>query len=79
MLSQVDQKKLKEFGITMYTGCAESDWRRQVWPKGNKLFINWEWLIKVAYTSGPIFEKNMKRYPIFSVQIINNQIVQNHK
>ena len=27
--------------------------------------------VKVAYTSGPIFEKIMKRYPIFSVQIIN--------
>ena len=33
-------------------------------------------LIKVAYTSGPIFEKFMKRYPIFSVQIINYQIDQ---
>ena len=28
-------------------------------------------LIKVACTSGPIFEKIMKRYPIFSLQIIN--------
>ena len=34
---------------------------------------------KVAYTSGPIFKKNMKRYPIFSVQIINYQIDQKHK
>ena len=25
--------------------------------------------IKVAYTSGPFFEKIMKRYPIFSLQI----------
>ena len=25
---------------------------------------------KVACTSGQIFEKNMKRYPIFSVQIV---------
>ena len=36
-------------------------------------------LLKVAYTSGPIFEKIMKRYPIFSVQIINYQINQKHK
>ena len=35
--------------------------------------------IKVAYTSGQIFEKNMKRYPIFSLQIINYQIDQKHK
>ena len=35
--------------------------------------------IKVAYTSGPIFEKIMKRYPICSVQIINYQIDQTHK
>ena len=35
--------------------------------------------LKVAYTSGPIFEKIMKRYPIFSVQIINYQIDQKHK
>ena len=35
--------------------------------------------IKVAYTSGQIFEKIMKRYPIFSVEIINYQIVQKHK
>ena len=34
---------------------------------------------KVACTSGPIFEKIMKRYPIFSVQIINYQIDQMHK
>ena len=34
---------------------------------------------KVAYTSGPIFEKIMKRYPIFSVQIINYQIDQKYK
>ena len=34
---------------------------------------------KVACTSGPIFEKIMKRYPIFSVQIINHQIDQMHK
>ena len=36
-------------------------------------------LFKVAYTSGPIFENIMKRYPIFSVQIINYQIDQKHK
>ena len=35
--------------------------------------------LKVAYTSGPIFEKIMKRYPIFSVQIINYQIDQKYK
>ena len=34
---------------------------------------------KVAYTSGPIFEKIMKRYPIFSVQKIDHQIDQKHK
>ena len=35
--------------------------------------------LKVAYTSGPIFEKIMKRYPIFSVQKIDHQIDQKHK
>ena len=35
--------------------------------------------LKVAYTSGPIFEKIMKRYPIFSLQIINYQIDLKHK
>ena len=35
--------------------------------------------VKVAYTSGPIFEKIMKRYPILSVQIINYQMDQKHK
>ena len=35
--------------------------------------------VKVAYTSGPIFEKIMKRYPIFSLQIINYQIDLKHK
>ena len=35
--------------------------------------------IKVAYTSGPIFEKIMKRYSIFSVQIIDYQIDQKQK
>ena len=34
---------------------------------------------KVVYISGPIFEKIIKRYPIFSVQIINYQIDQMHK
>ena len=38
-----------------------------------------EYIIKVAYTSGPIFEKIMKRYPIFSVQIIYYQIDQKYK
>ena len=28
-----------------------------------------DWLLKVAYTSGPFFEKIMKRYPIFCIQI----------
>ena len=37
------------------------------------------WYFKVAYTSGQIFVKIMKRYPIFSVQIINYQIDQKHK
>ena len=35
--------------------------------------------LKVAYTSGPIFVKIMKRYPIFSLQIINYQIDLMHK
>ena len=35
--------------------------------------------IKVAYTSGPIFEKIIKRYPIFSLQINYYQIDQKHK
>ena len=35
--------------------------------------------LKVAYTSGPIFEKIIKRYPIFPVQIIKYQIDQKHK
>ena len=35
--------------------------------------------LKVAYTSGPFFEKIMKRYPIFSLQINNYQIDQRHK
>ena len=35
--------------------------------------------IKEAYTSDPIFEKIMKRYPICSVQIINYQIDEKHK
>ena len=39
----------------------------------------WKFSLKVAYTSGQIFEKIMKRYPIFSVQIINYQIDQKHK
>ena len=34
---------------------------------------------KVACTSCPIFEKNIKRYPILSVQIIYYQIDQMHK
>ena len=34
---------------------------------------------KVAYTSGPIFEKIIKRYPIFSLQINHYQIDQKHK
>ena len=49
--------------------------------RNNDLFFQVESIdsIKVAYTSGPIFEKIMKRYPIFSVQIINYQRVQKHK
>ena len=38
-----------------------------------------EYVFKVACTSAPFFEKIMKRYPIFSVQIINYQIDQMHK
>ena len=34
---------------------------------------------KVAYTSDPFFEKIMKRYPIFSLQINYHQIGQRHK
>ena len=34
---------------------------------------------KVAYTSGQSFEKIMKRYPIFSLQINYYQIDQRHK
>ena len=34
---------------------------------------------KVAYTSGPFFEKIMKRYPIFSLQIHYHQIDQRHQ
>ena len=34
---------------------------------------------KVACTFGPFFEKIMKRYPIFSLQINNHQIDQRHK
>ena len=36
-------------------------------------------ILKVACTSALIFAKIMKRYPIFSVQIINYQIDQIHK
>ena len=35
--------------------------------------------LKVAYTSGQIFEKIIKRYPIFSVQKIDHQIDKKHK
>ena len=35
--------------------------------------------IKVAYTSGQFFEKIMKRYPIFSLQINYYQIDERHK
>ena len=35
--------------------------------------------IKVAYTSGPIFEKIMMRYSIFSLEINYCQIDQRHK
>ena len=44
-----------------------------------KLILFIDKTLKVAYTSGPIFEKIIKRYPIFSVQIINYQIDQKHK
>ena len=48
-------------------------------------FVNWGHIfsqnilirLKVAFTSGPIFEKIVKWYPIFSVQKINYQIDQN--
>ena len=36
-------------------------------------------IFKVAYTSDPFFEKIMKRYPIFSLQINYHQIGQKHK
>ena len=39
----------------------------------------WIKYFKVAYTSGLIFEKIMKRYPIFSLHIIYYQIDQMHK
>ena len=40
----------------------------------------WKYVrLKVACTSGPIFEIIMKRYPIFSVQKIDHQIDQKHK
>ena len=35
--------------------------------------------IKVACTSGPFFEKIMKRYPILSVQINDHHIDQMNK
>ena len=34
---------------------------------------------KVACTSGPFFEKIMKRYPIFSLQMNYQEIDQMHK
>ena len=52
--------------------------RQSDWPQ-IKIMIDSFKSFKVAYTSGPIFEKIMKRYPIFSVQIINYQIDQMHK
>ena len=44
-----------------------------------KIFQKFIFVFKVAYTSGPIFEKIMKRYPIFSVQRIYYQIDLMHK
>ena len=35
--------------------------------------------LKVAYTSGPFFEKMMKRNPIFSLQINYYQIDERHE
>ena len=49
--------------------------------KGNKCDKNVKYkrpIIKVAYTSGPIFKKIIKRYPIFSLQINYYQIDQKH-
>ena len=43
-------------------------------------FIQWmQNLIKVACTSGPFFEKIIKRYPIFSLQKNYYQIDQKHR
>ena len=36
-------------------------------------------VFKVASTSGPFFEKIMKRYPIFSLQINYYQIIKRHE
>ena len=47
--------------------------------RGHRFNIKQRFLVKVAYTSGQIFEKIMKRYPIFSLQIINYQIDLLHK
>ena len=42
--------------------------------------INFYWIaFKVSGTSGPVFEKIMKGYPIFYVQIIYYKIDQMHK
>ena len=43
------------------------------------LWTSMERQIKVACTSGPFFEKIIKRYPIFSLQINYHQIDQKHK
>ena len=49
------------------------------WLNSNSAIAKINYDFKVAYTSGPIFEKIMKRYPIFSMQIINYQIDQKYK
>ena len=52
--------------------------RRQQ-SQNNILVKGTKFTVKVAYTSGPIFDKNYEAVPIFSVQIINYQIDQKHK
>ena len=53
--------------------------RKNSWRSVTMFVILCRSAIKVAYTSGRIFEKIMKRYPIFSVQKIDHQIDQKHE
>ena len=68
-------KDLKHENLMQYYAAIVDGKGKYVDCKANSV----QRLIKVAYTSGPIFEKNMKRYPIFSMQIINYQIDQKYK